>query len=74
MRTRSVNIVNTLGEHQASNTTATEERRELEYLWVLKKHHERLLLIEYKLKKILGIRETPEMVKKVVRFVTKFFR
>lgn len=35
-----INVVNTVGEHQASATTATKERRAKEYRWVLQKFGE----------------------------------
>ncbi len=42
-----INVVNTVGDHQVSNTAAGKHIRGLEYRWVLKKHNEKKLLKEY---------------------------
>ena len=59
-----INVVNTNGDHQASNTTATKERRALEYVWVLKKYNEKELLREYN--------SRINTVYKVKRFLRKY--
>lgn|SRR5574343_26213 len=68
-----INVVNTNGDHQASNTTATKDRRAIEYVWVLKKFKEKKLLKEYKIKTMNRTSKLPKPIKKLtISFLKKF--